>query len=262
MTFHTSLFFSALCLASGPLTSALAQSESAPAAQEEAAEIPQWLADLSNLPRDERTEYINTFTAAKMALAKGDWVTCDTLLTTCELIFSGNPHISNMRAVCYIEQKRFADAQVEVNKAKKELPDDPTTLVNIATLHMAQGEYQACVNEMTELLDAYGYSVHPDVLDILKFRIFLSCLMLGDETKALDLVQDVSPLSDTPLYYYSRAAVCLFKKDLSGAKGDLQSAARIFNNTPTKLIPYQRALLNCNMGMPEEKSVTDGGNTL
>lgn len=252
--------FPLLCMTVGALAQSVEDSPST--VQQEASEIPQWLADLSNLPREQRTEYINTFSAAKVALAKGDWVTCDTLLTTCELIFRGNPHICNMRAVCYIEQKRFADAQIEVDKAKKELPDDPTTLVNIATLHMARGEYQACVDEMSELISAYGYSVNPEVLDILTFRVFLSHLMLGHETEALELVQDVSPLSDTPLYYYSRAAVCLYKKDLTGAKGDMQSAARIFNNSAARLAPYQRALLNCNMGMPEQKGVTAGENPL
>lgn len=232
------------------------------AVQEDEMEVPQWLADLSNLPREQRQEYIETFTAAKVALAQGDWVTCDALLTTCELIFRGNPHISNMRAVCYIEQKRFTDAEAEVAKAKQELPNDPTTLVNIATLHMAQGQYQACIDEMTDIIEANRYTVRQDVLDILTFRMFLCHLMMGNEMKALELVQDVSPLCDTPLYYYSRAAVCLFKKDLTGAKGDLQSAARIFDNNAAQLAPYQRALLNCRLSVPEEKSVTTGSNTL
>lgn len=245
----------------GFLTPLAAQAPNSPSEQEEL-DIPQWLADLSNLPREQRQEYIESFTAAKVALTQGDWVTCDTLLTTCELIFRGNPHISNMRAVCYIEQRRFADAELEVAKARKELPDDPTTLVNIATLHMAQGQYQACIDEMTDIIEANRYTVRQDVLDILTFRMFLCHLMLGDEMKALELVQDVSPLCDTPLYYYSRAAVCLFKKDFSGAKGDLQSAAHIFNNNAAQLAPYQRALLSCRMSVPEVKSVTAGSDTL
>lgn len=235
---------------------------SAPAgAAEEEMEVPQWLADLSNLPREQRQEYVANLSAAKAALAQGDWVTCDTLLTTCELIFHGNPHISNMRAVCYIEQKRFADAETEVAKARKELPDDPTTLVNIATLHMAQGQYQACIDEMTEILETASYTVRREVLDILTFRVFLCHLMMGNEAKALELVQDISPLSDTPLYYYSRAAVCLFKNDITGAKGDLQAAARIFSNSAAMLIPYQRALQSCRLSMPE-KIMTGSNGTL
>lgn len=230
--------------------------------EEEEEEVPQWLADLSNLPREQRKEYIENFAEAKAAMAQGDWVTCDSLLTTCELIFRGNPHISNMRAVCYIEQKRFADAQKEIEKAKKELPDDPTTLVNIATLHMAQGHFQACIDEMTNIIEANRYSVRPEVVDILTFRMFLCHLMMGHEQNALELVQEVSPLCDTPLYYYSRAAVCLFKNDVVGAKNDLQSAARIFSNNPAQLAPYQRALLNCRLSVPEEKSVTSGAGSL
>lgn len=257
------IILSALCTVGASLIPAVAQSPNpAPAgATEEETEIPQWLADLSNLPREQRQEYIANFSAAKAALAQGDWVTCDTLLTTCELIFHGNPHISNMRAVCYIEQKQFAAAEAEVAKARKELPDDPTTLVNIATLHMAQGQYRDCVDEITGILEATPYAVRREVSDILTFRVFLCHLMMGNEAKALELVQDISPLSDTPLYYYSRAAVCLFKNDITGAKGDLQAASRIFSNSAAMLVPYQRALQSCRLGMPE-KSMTGSNGTL
>lgn len=232
------------------------------AEQEESAEIPRWLADLSNLPREQRMEYINTLSAAKQAMAKGDWVTCDAMLTTCELIFRGNPHICNMRAVCYIEQKRFDDAEIEIARAKKELPNDPTTLVNIATLHMAQGHYQACIDEMSIILENSHFNVRQDVRDILTFRMFLCHLMLGNEDKALELTQDISPIADTPLYYYSRAAICIFKKDFNGAKNDLQAATRIFSNNSALLVPYQRALLNCRLSVPEEKSVITGSHSL
>lgn len=253
--------FPLLLLALSPLlltAPATAQSTyAAPAAAQEE-EIPQWLADLSNLPREQRAEYISNFSQAKTALTNGDWVSCDAALTTCELIFSGNPNIWNMRAACYIEQKRYKDAAEEVAKAKAALPHDASTLVNIATLHMVQGEYQECIKEMSDIIDSNLGLVRPEVLDILTFRVFLCHLMLGNMADALDLVQDISPLSDTPLYYYSRAAVCLHNKDVNGAKSDLQSATRIFRNQPALLVPYQRALMNCNMAVPEKRSATVG----
>lgn len=210
------------------------------------ANIPAWLAKLSNLPAAEREQYIKLFAIAKAALAQGDWVSCDAALTSCEFIFNANPNIHNLRVVCYIEQKRLDAATEEMEKARKLLPDDATTLVNMATLHMAKKDYRACITEMTEILDDPRHVISVEVRDILTFRVFLCHLMLGEQSAAEDLVSELSPLADTPLFYYSRAAICLYLRDPIGARADLQSAANIFSKSGL-IVPYQRALLSCDM---------------
>lgn len=252
-----SLFFLSAFLLLPALTAPSAAAAAPQAAATE--EVPQWLAELSNLKPELRNEYIRTFSAAKLELARGNWVGCDTELTSCELLFNRNPHVWNMRTVCLIEMQQFDAAQRELNKAKEALPEDPSTLANIATLHMAKGEYRECITEMQELLSDPHLSLKPEVADILRFRVFLSYLMMGDFNTAAELVQDISPLSDTPLYYYSRAAICLYNNDTKGAQTDLQSAARIFNSAAA-LSPYQRALISCKLAerktSPVEESTT------
>lgn len=217
---------------------------SAPKEQKE--EVPEWLAQLSNLPREQRDAYIQNFTLAKQALNAGNWVACDAALTSCEFIFNKNPNIHNLRIVCYIEQKRLESAAEEMEKALRLLPDDATTLVNLATLRMAQKDYRACIKEMTDVLENPKSDIKQEVRDILIFRIFLCHLMLGEIPQAEEWVAELSPISDTPLFYYSRAALCLYLKDAPGAQRDLQSAANIFASTGL-LVPYQRALLSCDL---------------
>lgn len=209
-------------------------------------QVPEWLAQLSNLPRAQRDEYIAHFTQAKAALAQGDWVDCDAELTSCEFIFNKNPNIHNLRVVCYIEQKRFDAATEALEKAQELLPDDATTLVNTASLHMAKKDYRACIREMTAVLETPSHNISQEVRDILIFRVFLCHLMLGEVSQAEEWVSELSPISDTPLFYYSRAAVCLYLRDAHGAQRDLQSAANIFSEGGL-LIPYQRALLSCDL---------------
>lgn len=220
----------------------------APRKQETTSEeaVPEWLAQLSNLPREKRDEYIAHFAQAKAALAAGDWVNCDAELTSCEFIFNKNPNIHNLRVVCYIEQKRFEAADEEMKKARRLLPDDATTLVNLASLHMAKQDYRACIAEMTDVLDNHRNNISQEVSDILTFRVFLCHLMLGEVQEAEEWVSLLTPLSDTPLFYFSRAAICLYLHDAAGAQRDLQSAANIFSSG-TRLIPYQRALLSCDL---------------
>lgn len=216
--------------------------------KEKKEEIPAWLAELSNLPRAKREEYIAHFAKAKAALAQGNWVDCDAELTSCEFLFNKNPNIHNLRVACYIEQKRFADAEEEMEKARKLLPSDPTTLVNMAGLHMAKKDYAACISSMTEVLEspALNLTISQEVRDILVFRIFLCHLMRGELQQAEEWVSDLTPISDTPLFYYSRAAICLYLRDAAGARRDLQSASNIFGESGM-LVPYQRALLSCDM---------------
>lgn len=216
--------------------------------EEEKEKIPDWLAQLSNLPRERRDEYIAHFTRAKAAMAQGNWVNCDAELTSCEFIFNKNPNVHNLRVVCYIEQKRFESATEEMEKARKLLPNDPTTLVNLATLHMAKKDYRACIKEMTDMLEdpRHTFAISQEVRDILIFRVFLCHLMLGELTQAEEWVSDLTPISDTPLFYYSRAAICLYMHDTPGARRDLQSATNIFASGGL-LVPYQRALLSCDL---------------
>lgn len=211
-------------------------------------QVPEWLAQLSNLPRAQRDEYVTHFAQAKAALAQGNWVDCDAELTSCEFIFNKNPNIHNLRVVCYIEQKRFEAATEEMEKARALMPDDATTLVNIASLHMAKKDYRACIKEMTDVLEdpRHSFAISQEVRDILIFRVFLCHLMLGEVSQAEEWVRELSPISDTPLFYYSRAAICLYLRDAAGAQRDLQSAANIFGESGL-LIPYQRALLSCDM---------------
>lgn len=207
------------------------------------ASIPEWLAALSNLPADKRAEYISSFTLAKQYIAQGNWVACDAELTTCEFIFPHNPNVWNLRVMCYIEQKRLEEASEEMKKAQAALPEDPTTLINQASLHMAKGEYHECIRETGDILSSLSIPLTQDIRDILTFRIFLCHLLQGEVTEALDSVANVSPLSDTPLYYYSRAAVCSLDRDEEGAVNNLSAATRIFYNAPSMLTPYQRAYL-------------------
>lgn len=222
--------------------------EQAGSETQETEQIPDWLARLSNLPRKQREEYISHFARAKAALAQGNWVDCDAELTSCEFIFNENPNIHNLRVVCYIEQKRLEAATEEMAKASALLPDDPTTLVNRASLHMAKKDYRACIREISDVLEDphHNTGISQEVRDILIFRIFLCHLMLGEIAQAEEWVRDLSPISDTPLFYYSRASICLYMRDTPGAQRDLQSAANIFASGGL-LVPYQRALLSCDL---------------
>lgn len=203
-------------------------------------ELPEWLLEFSNVePRDKET-YIQEFREAKTAYVLSDWVGCELHLNNCEMIFKGNPSIWNLRCSALIEQNRLSEAEAELKKAQEALPDDDVTIMNIANLYLAKKEFAASIEHISAILDKIPY-VQEGLRDTLTFRVVLCHLMLGQESEARELVKDKSPLSDTPLYYFSKAALSIYKGDRKGAMQSINSCNRIFSKTAAS-IPYQRAL--------------------
>lgn len=211
------------------------------AQQQQTTPVAKWLADFSNLPKEARAEYIELFRQAKIAYATGDWVICYAHLEECELIYNKNPHVWNLRAVCLIAQKKLEEAEQELSKAQKELPHDETTVMNIANLHMARGEYRQCIEGLRSIIDSLPDPVSQPLVDILTFRIYLCHIMLGERKEAGKLVSHLTPLSDTPLYYYSQAALHISRGNRNQARQDIQAADTIYAKGNATL-PYLRAI--------------------
>lgn len=207
----------------------------------EVRQIPRWLMEFSNLPRETRSLYINTFNQAKQAYRDRRWVDCIALLVECEIIQRGNPGVWNLRASCLMEQKFFEEAAVELNRVLKLEPDNDVALMNMANMHMALGRYTESLQLLAELKEKLPYETADDVRNVLEFRAVLCHLLLGQESQARALVQHLTPMSDTPLYYYSRAAFALVHNDIQTAEYCHRVAAQIFSsNHATE--PYRRAL--------------------
>lgn len=211
------------------------------AAPKQEAPVAKWLADFSNLPKETRAEYINLFQRAKQAYVFGDWIICYALLEECEMLYNKNPHVWNLRAVCLIAQNKLTEAEQELLKAKKELPHDETTYMNIANLHMAKGEYQQCIEVLRSIIDSIPDPAPQNLIDILTFRIYLCHCMLGQKKEAKKLVSHLTPLSDTPLYYYSQAVFHITRGNKTQARQDIQAADTIFAKGNSTL-PYLRAI--------------------
>lgn len=203
--------------------------------------VVKWLADFSNLPKDTRAEYIHLFQQAKQAYAIGDWAVCYGLLSQCEFIYNKNPHVWNLRAVCLIAQKNYTEAEQELNKAIQVLPHDETTLMNIANLHMGKGEFRQCIEQIRKIIDSLPEPRSPELVDILLFRIYLCHLMLGERKEAQAVVSHLNPLSDTPLYYYSQAALHISRGKRAQARQDINAADAIYTKG-NATFPYLRAI--------------------
>lgn len=204
-------------------------------------QLPQWLIDLSNMPKAQQEEYKGMFAAAKLAYAEGKWILCETYLTSCDFILPNNPNSWNMRAACAIELKKIAEAKEYLDKVLEHEPNDGAALMNLASWHAAKEDYEAAIHVLFDILDRLPYNVSVSLIETLEYRIFLYYLMQGNEAAAKEMVEDLNPLSDTPLYYYSQAALHIYHGRRVEASQDLQSADTIYAKD-MQYLPFARSL--------------------
>ena len=217
-----------------------AQEEPLPA-KAPAQQLPDWLIEFSNLPRLEREQYLRAFNNAKRAYQQGQWVASIGYLADCEMLFRGNPNVWNLRACCLMEQKFFDEAATELERVRKALPNDPVTAMNLANMHMALGRYRESISTLHELRRLLPYEAPQDLLYVLDFRELICHVMLGQQQEAKQLIAGLSPISDTPLYYYSQAVFALAEGNRMEASRHLRTASSIFSKGST-IVPFQRAL--------------------
>ncbi len=205
-------------------------------------DLPTWVVDLSNLPKDAREAYITNFTKAKDAYKASRWLECIALLNTCELIYNKNPNVDTLLAGCYIEQGDFESA-LEVSLKSLELaPNDTVVQLNLSSIYLGTAQFQKCIEMLDEVLLTVNPRSQTDIYNILLYRKFLCLLMLDKNSEARELVKHTRPMDETPLYYFSQGTLYLTTGDRLNAKRELDSADRIFENYPL-LRAYHKGLV-------------------
>lgn len=208
----------------------------------EITEIPDWVSELSNLPSDVRQRYLTLFTAAKRAYSQGALGLCEKCLDDCELIYDKNPNVWNLRASVYISRECFDLAEPWLKKVRAVAPDDLVANLNFSLMYLGQGKYDEAIRETDLLLGEIEYKEDMEgIRHTLLFRKFVALIILNRSDEAKILVKDVTPLTFTPLYYYSQAVLAAYEKDMSRSVKELAAGDRIYRFDPY-LPTYKQAL--------------------
>lgn len=203
--------------------------------------VPIWVKKLSNLSAKEREEYTASFAAAKQAYAEGRLAESESYLFTCQIINDDNPHAWSLLASICIAQKRFDEALPLLDKVEKAMPGNQITKLNYSLYYLGKGKYGQCLQETDSLLGQIDAKKEPQLCNSLIYRKVLCFLMLGQMEKAHQLTDSLSPLEDSPLYYYSQAAYRIVQKDRASATRDMDAADAIFANEDY-LLSYKQSL--------------------
>ncbi len=191
--------------------------------------VPQWVIELSNLAEEDRRAYLTAFQAAKVAYAANRFAVCQSHLNTCELYFTRNPNVWLLRSNVCIQLGQYELAKKYILQAQQAHLENDVVLLTLSLLHMAQGEYEAALGETDEVLRKCALSAETfGTRRSLTFRKFLCLIMLERTEEAKELVADLSPIDDSPLYYYSQAALFMLQGNPTAATRELNTADAIF----------------------------------
>ncbi|MFI3242979.1 MAG: hypothetical protein R3Y56_01855 [Akkermansia sp.] len=203
--------------------------------------VPQWLQDFSNMPRTQREAFSHVFNEAKHCYQQQQWAACLVKLNECDGIFARNPSIQTLRVACYQEMELYAEALAIVEQQLLLNPDDVISQYNLSSIYMGMQNYQKCVDVTEHLLKSISMEEYEKFRDLLNFRLFVCILALGDEKRALKIVDYCSIMDDSPLYYMVQSVLSLYQKDRQKALDNLKSAQQIYGNTPN-MNAYEKCL--------------------
>lgn len=244
-----------LCHAQGLLPTTGFDSSETESQKEKRPEVPEWVIALSNLSAEERTAYLRAFQAAKNAFAANRMAVCESYLNTCELYFTQNPNVWLLRSSICINLGQYDKAKDYIHKAQQADPDNKVTQLNWSLLHMAEGDYEISLRETDELLRQFDSSAATfGTRRSLTYRKFLCLIMLDRIDEATELIADVGPLDDSPLYYYCQAALCMLKGQTTQATRELNTADSIFSQDG-HLPGYKQNLLLCGLREKMKKKI-------
>ncbi len=198
--------------------------------EEDIARLPSWQAGFVRLSQSERAAFATAFTKAKAAYNGEQWANCLAHLNNCDLIYDGSPNVWNLRACALLATNELDAAAPFIARSLKLDPTDSVALMCQSELYMLRKEFGNSIPVLEKLRHMHRAEPDRALHDAFTFHQLLCHLMLRQEMEARALVAGLSPLCDSPLYYYSEAAFSVYRGDSNGALEPLRSASNIFGN--------------------------------
>ncbi len=213
--------------------------------EEELAKLPPWQAAIARLDTREQQAFAQAFISAKAAYSAEQWASCLAHLNACDLIYNGSPNVWNLRACALIESNELDEAEACIKRSLSLNPQDSVALMCQSELHMLRRDFRACLPILQQLRQSHEGEKSRGLHDTFTFHLLLCHLMLRQEMEARALVADCTPLTDSPLYYFSQAAFSVYKGNSNGALEPLRSATTIYGNGSTA--SYRKWMNKCGL---------------
>src|SRR5436190_2454471 len=168
-------------------------------------------ASLPLMTAAERTEKTKAFARSKFeqsqqAFRQRDFATALKLVDEADKADPNQPATLNLRGEILMQQGQFDDAEAAFKKAAKLDPKLRDAQYNLAQIPFKKKEYAKARDRFDTLYKRIPGGDKNQAAELIKFKIYMTYLMEGKESRAHSMMEEFQFTGDTPALYYAQAA--------------------------------------------------------
>src|SRR6266567_3830635 len=158
--------------------------------------------------RSEKTKAVarSKFEQAQQALRQRDFATAVKLVDEADQAEPNQPSTLNLRGEILMEQKQFDEAEAAFKRAAKLDPKFREAQYNLAQIPFKKKDYAKARERFETLFKQTPGGDKNQAAQLIKFKIYMTLLLEGKESRAQALMEQFQFTGDTPALYYAQAA--------------------------------------------------------
>ena len=191
-------------------------------------------ASLPLMTAAERTEKTKAFARSKFeqsqqAFRQRDFATALKLVDEADKVDPNQPATLNLRGEILMQQGQFDDAEAAFKKAAKLDPKLRDAQYNLAQIPFKKKEYAKARDRFETLYKRIPGGDKNQAAELIKFKIYMTLLMEGKESRAHSMMEEFQFTGDTPALYYAQAAWEYKHNNAQKAEDWTNSANKIYS---------------------------------
>ena len=191
-------------------------------------------ASLPLITAAERTEKTKAsarskFEQSQQAFRQRDFATALKLVDEADKADPNQPATLNLRGEILMQQGQFDGAETAFKKAAKLDPKLRDAQYNLAQIPFKKKEYAKARDRFDALYKRIPGGDKNQAAELIKFKIYMTYLMEGKESKAHSMMEEFQFTGDTPALYYAQAAWEYKHNNAQKAEDWTNSANKIYS---------------------------------
>src|SRR5882724_7969527 len=163
---------------------------------------------MTTAERLEKTKAVahSKFEQAQQALRQRDLAAARKSIDEADQAGPNQPATLNLRGEILMEQKEFDGAEGAFKKAAKVDPKFREAQYNLAQIPFKKKDYAKARERFEALYDRTPGGDKNQAAELIKFKIYMTLLLEGKESRAHAMMEEFQFTGDTPALYYAQAA--------------------------------------------------------
>ena len=146
------------------------------------------------------------FEQSQQALHQNDFATALKLVDQADQADPNQPSTLNLRGEILMQQQQFDQAEAAFKKAARLDPKLREAQYNLAQIPFKKKDYAKAQERFEALYNRMPGGVKNQAAELIKFKIYMTLLLQGKESRAHSMMEEFQFTGDTPALYYAQAA--------------------------------------------------------